>query len=159
MDVHASLRFLRMSPRKVRLVINTVRGLSVRAAETRLSFLEKGASEPVLKLLRSAMANAEHNFHLDKESLFVKSITADGGPTIKRSRPRAFGRSAVIRKRTTHIMLVLGSKDGSAPAASAAKAESGVESAPAPAAPKKRAPAAKKTTAPKKAAAKPASEA
>ena len=111
MDVQASLRFLRMSPRKVRLVINAVRGLSVKAAETRLSFLEKGASEPVLKLLRSAMANAEHNFKLDKDTLFVKKITADGGPTIKRSRPRAFGRAATIRKRTTHIMLVLGSKE------------------------------------------------
>lgn len=145
MDVHASLRFLRMSPRKVRLVINTVRGLSVKAAETRLSFLDKGASEPVLKLIRSAMANAEHNFKIDKETLFVKHITADGGPTIKRSRPRAFGRAATIRKRTTHIELILSSKIESAPSA--------------PAALTKRAPAAKKTTAPKKAAAQPASEA
>lgn len=96
-----------MSPRKVRLVVNAVRGLPVRAAETRLNFLPKLAAQPVLKLLRSAMANAEHNFHLDKETLFIKTITADGGPTLSRSRPRAFGRAAPIRKRTTHINLVL----------------------------------------------------
>ncbi len=100
-----------MSPRKVRLVINTIRGLSVTAAETRLQFLPKLASEPVLKLLRSAIANAEHNFHLKKEDLVVKTITADGGPTISRSRPRAFGRAAPIHKRTTHINLVLATKD------------------------------------------------
>lgn len=111
MDVHASLRYLRMSPRKVRLVINAIRGLSVTAAETRLQFLPKLASEPVLKLLRSAIANAEHNFHLKKEDLVVKTITADGGPTMSRFRPRAFGRAAPIRKRTTHINLVLATKD------------------------------------------------
>ncbi len=107
MDIHASLRSLRMSPRKVRLVINTIRGLSATAADTRLSFLKKGAALPVQKLLRSAIANAEHNFHLDKEGLIVKTVTADGGPTLKRNRPRAFGRGSAIRKRTTHLMLIL----------------------------------------------------
>lgn len=107
MDIHASLRNLRMSPRKVRLVIDTVRGLNVQKAEVLLTFLKKDAAEPVLKLIRSAMANADHNFHLAKESLYVKHIVADGGPTIKRSRPRAFGRGATIRKRTTHISLIL----------------------------------------------------
>ncbi len=107
MDVHAFLRSLRISPRKVRLVIDTVRGKSVKEADIRLSLLNKGAALPVLKLLRSAVANAEHNFKLDADSLFVKSITADGGPTLKRSRPRAFGRGAPIRKRTTHLSIVL----------------------------------------------------
>jgi len=107
MDVHASLRFLRMSPRKVRLVVDAIRGLSVSAAETKLNFLPKLAAQPVHKLLRSAMANADHNFHLKPETLFIKMIVADGGPTLKRSRPRAFGRAAPIRKRTTHITLVL----------------------------------------------------
>ncbi len=107
MDVHASLRFLRMSPRKVRLVINAVRGLPAVEADTRLQFMQKGAARPVLKLLRSAMANAEHNFQLHAETLVIKTITADGGPTTKRSRPRAMGRSAPIRKRSTHIHLVL----------------------------------------------------
>jgi large subunit ribosomal protein L22 len=98
-----------MSPRKVRLVIDTIRGLSVKDAEVRLSFIPKAAARPVLKLLRSAVANAEHNFHLSKDGLTVARITADGGPTLKRHRPRAFGRAAMIRKRTTHILLTLSS--------------------------------------------------
>ncbi|HEU0051146.1 MAG TPA: 50S ribosomal protein L22 [Patescibacteria group bacterium] len=110
MDVHASLRSLRMSPRKVRLVIDAVRGAQALNAETQLSFMKQAAALPVLKLLRSAMANAEHNFHLHKEDLFIKTITADGGPALKRFRPRAFGRGAPIRKRTTHIQLVLALK-------------------------------------------------
>lgn len=96
-----------MSPRKVRLVVNTIRGLSVAAAETQLNFLPKLAAQPVLKLLNSAIANAEHNFKLDKKDLYVKFIVADGGPTLKRFRPRAFGRAAPIRKRTTHVSLIL----------------------------------------------------
>lgn len=99
-----------MAPRKVRLVIDAVRGLPAMAADTRLSFMNQAAREPVQKLLRSAMANAEHNFHLKKEDLIVQTITADGGPTIKRSRPRARGSAAPIRKRTTHIMIVLAPK-------------------------------------------------
>ncbi len=114
MDVHASLRYLRMAPRKVRLVIDAVRGLPVMAADTRLTFMKQGAVEPVQKLLRSAIANAEHNFHLKKEDLIIKTITADGGPTLKRSRPRARGSAAPIRKRTTHIMIVLGMKNAKA---------------------------------------------
>lgn len=110
MEVNASLRFLRMSPRKVRLIVNAIRGLDVKMAETRLVFMPKLAAEPVLKLLKSAVANAEHNFQLNKDDLFIKSIVADGGPTLKRSRARAFGRAAPIRKRTTHIMLVLAPK-------------------------------------------------
>ncbi|MCC7522650.1 50S ribosomal protein L22 [Candidatus Uhrbacteria bacterium] len=123
MDVHASLRFLRMSPRKVRLVVDAVRGLPVAAAETRLQFLPKLAAEPVLKLLRSAIANAEHNFHLNKEDLVIKTIVADQGPTIKRSRPRAFGRAAPIRKRTTHISLTLATKSEAKAAKAEAKAK------------------------------------
>ncbi len=131
MNVTASLRYLRMSPRKVRLVINAIRGLDAQTAETRLRFMAQGPAEPVLKLLRSAMANAEHNFHLKREDLLVKTITADGGPTVKRARPRAFGRSAPIRKRTTHIHLVLALKNAAASmkevAAAPAKAEAKVK--------------------------------
>jgi large subunit ribosomal protein L22 len=96
-----------MSPRKVRLVIDAVRGLSVLEADQRLQFILKDAARPVLKLLRSAVANAEHNFHLSKEALFVKAISADGGAVLKRFRPRAFGRAAPLRKRTSHINLVI----------------------------------------------------
>lgn len=107
MDVHASLRHLRMAPRKVRLIVDMVRGLPVAEATLRLSFVQREAARPVLKLLKSAIANAEHNFKLDPAVLVVKKITADGGTTLKRSRPRAMGRAAPIRKRTTHINLVL----------------------------------------------------
>lgn len=96
-----------MSPRKVRLVVDVIRGKAVPLAVTHLQFLQKEAARPVLKLLQSAMANAEHNFKLDPSTLRVKSVVADGGPTLKRWRPRAFGRAAPIRKRTTHITLVL----------------------------------------------------
>ncbi|MCC7357652.1 50S ribosomal protein L22 [Candidatus Uhrbacteria bacterium] len=107
MDVKASLRHLRMAPRKVRLIVDLIRGMKATDAETRLSFVQRDAVLPVLKLLRSAMANAEHNFKIDRSALFVKLITADGGATLKRSRPRAQGRAAPIRKRTTHINLIL----------------------------------------------------
>jgi large subunit ribosomal protein L22 len=107
MDINASLRHLRMSPRKVRLVVDVVRGLPVNDAETRLAFVYKDAARPVLKLLQSAIANAEHNFKLDRSTLYVKTITADAGVTLKRSMPRAQGRATPIRKRTTHITIVL----------------------------------------------------
>ena len=112
MDIHASLRSLRMSPRKVRLVIDAIRGLSATEADTRLAFIKKAAALPVQNLLRSSIANAEHNFHVNREDLIVKTITADGGQTIKRFRPRAFGRGAPIRKRTTHINIVLVDRQG-----------------------------------------------
>ncbi len=110
-----------MAPRKVRLIVDTIRGKSALDAETRLSFMKQAAAEPVLKLLRSAMANASHNFHMEKGDLMIKSIVADGGPMLKRSRPRAFGRSAPIRKRTTHITIVLISRKETQPEAAPGK--------------------------------------
>lgn len=107
MEVKAILRHLRMAPRKVRLIVDAVRGLGVAEAETRLKFIQREAARPVLKLLQSAVANAEHNFKLDREKLFIRTIVADAGTTLKRSRPRAMGRAAPIRKRTTHISIVL----------------------------------------------------
>lgn len=139
MDVHAFLRSLRMSPRKVRLVIDAVRGKSVKDADIRLSLMKKDAALPVLKLLRSAVANAEHNFKLSADSLYIKTITADGGPTLKRSRARAFGRAAPIRKRTTHISIVVADR-AEAPAK---QAEAKVAK---PAAKKKAAPAKKSSS-------------
>jgi large subunit ribosomal protein L22 len=115
MEVQAHLRNLRMSPRKVRLVIDLVRGKGVNTALTQLSFLKKDAAEPVFKLIKSAMANAAHNHQLDASTLRIKTITADGGPVLKRFRPRAHGSAAPIRKRTTHISLTL--TDEPAPAA------------------------------------------
>ncbi len=107
MEVIAKLKSLRIAPRKVRLVAGLIRRMPAEAAEKQLVFLNKASSLPVLKLLRSAMANAEHNFKLDKQSLWVKTITVDGGMTIKRFRPRAHGSAAPIRKRTSHVTLIL----------------------------------------------------
>ncbi len=154
MDVHAKLRYLRMSPRKVRLIIDVIRGMKAEEAETRLTFLPKAAAYPVLKLLRSAMANAEHNFKLSRADLWVKTVMADGGPTLHRWQPRAMGRATPIRKRTTHVTLVLSDEK---PAAKPAKrgikkavaAPTGTPEAKKPAA---RKPAAKKPTAKKAAA-------
>ncbi len=121
MEVQAKARFIRQSPRKVRLVIDVIRGLQVHQAQTQLRFMKKVAALPVLKLLNSAIANAEHNFQLSADSLFVKTITADGGPVLHRWTPKAFGRAAPIRKRMSHISIVLASKDGEVKAAPAAE--------------------------------------
>ncbi len=110
MEVRATLRFLRQSPKKVRLVVGLVRGMDVAEAEAQLRFAVKKAARPVLKLLRSAVANAENNFKLDPKTLYIKRIFVDEGPTLKRWRPRAFGRASMIRKRTSHITIILGEK-------------------------------------------------
>lgn len=107
MEVKASLRNLLMAPRKVRLVVDLVRGLPVAEAELRLQFCRQAPARPVLKLLKSAIANAEHNFKLDASALRIKTITADGGPVFKRTMQRAMGSGSMIRKRQTHINLVL----------------------------------------------------
>lgn len=109
MEVLAKLKFLRMSPRKVRLVADAIRGIKVDQALARLNLLTKAASRPVLKLLESAIANAEHNFKLEGKNLFVKKIFVDGGPMLKRFKPRAFGRGAPIHRHTSHITIVLDS--------------------------------------------------
>ncbi len=107
-EITAKLNYLRMAPRKVRLVADLLRGKSVTEAERVLHFARERASSPLLKLLRSAVANARHNFNIQKpEVLRVRSITVNTGPMLKRSRPRAFGRAFPIRKRTSHVSLVL----------------------------------------------------
>ncbi|HBL39425.1 TPA: 50S ribosomal protein L22 [Candidatus Uhrbacteria bacterium] len=107
MKVFAHARHLRMSPRKVRLIADLVRGLDVSSARRQLMVSKKAASDIVLKLLNSAAANAEHNFQLPTDHLRIVSITVDGGPVLYRYRPRAFGRSAPIRKRTSHVTIAL----------------------------------------------------
>lgn len=111
-EVKAAARFVRMSPKKVRLIIDQIRGKSVVAADHYLQFVQRTAAQPVSKLLKSAVANAEHNFNLDTKDLVVKQVTANEGPIIKRYRPRAFGRAGMIRKRTTHIEMTLTSTTG-----------------------------------------------
>jgi len=117
MEIKAKLKFVRMSPRKTRWVIDLVRGLNVDEAADQLRFMSKAAAVPVLKLLNSGIANAVNNFKLKKENLYIKAITVDGGPVLKRWRARAFGRAAPIRKRSAHINLVLGERvEGAEPA-------------------------------------------
>lgn len=115
-EVSATLRNLQMSPRKVRLVADLIRGASVKEAQTQLQFSAKGASKPVLKLLNSAIANADHNFNLDTSSLRIKTILVNEGPVLKRFMPRAFGRATTIRKRMSHVKIVLEGEEGTAPA-------------------------------------------
>ena len=107
MEAKAKLKHLRVSPQKVRLVLDAIRGLKVTTAQAQLSLMNKSASEPILKLLDSAVANAENNFDLKKDNLIVKEVFAGDGPTLKRWMPRAFGRATPIRKRTTHIDITL----------------------------------------------------
>lgn len=107
----AKLRFLRMSPRKVRLVADLVRGKRVNDALAQLSFSKKAAARPVRKLIESAVANAVENHKLEREALYIKEIMVDGGPTMKRFRPRAHGRAGMIRKRMSHVQVVLAEKE------------------------------------------------
>ena len=103
----AIARHVRVSPMKARRVINLVRGLPAKQALTVLQFAPQAASEPVYKVLASAIANAENNERLDPDSLLVSEAYVDEGPTLKRFRPRAQGRAYRIRKRTCHITVVV----------------------------------------------------
>ena len=99
----ARARYVRVTPMKARRVVDLIRGRSARDALAVLEFAPQAASGPVLKVLASAMANAENNLALDPDSLIVSSAFVDEGPTLKRFRPRAQGRAYRIRKRTSHI--------------------------------------------------------
>ncbi len=107
MDVKAKARYVRMAPRKVRLVVGVIRGLSVAAARAQLRVMPKHAAEVVLKVLNSAVANAVHNHKMNASILRVRSVTVDGGPILYRHRPRAMGRSVPVRKRTSHITIIV----------------------------------------------------
>jgi large subunit ribosomal protein L22 len=111
MKVKAQAKYIRQSPYKVRRVLDLVRGLPVGEAEDVLRLTQRGATEPVAKVLRSAVANAEHNFALDADDLVVAEAYADEGPTLKRYRPRARGRATRIRKRTSHITIVVSDRN------------------------------------------------
>ena len=107
MEVKAKVKFIKISPRKVRLVADVIRGLEVNKALDQLSFLKKQAVKPIMKLIDSAVANAENNFELKKNNLLIKEIKVDEGPTLHRWMPRARGRATPVRKRTSHVSLVL----------------------------------------------------
>ena len=101
----AKATYVRVTPMKARRVIDLIRDLPAQEALTILKFAPQAASEPVSKVLASAIANAEHNFSLDPETLIVSRAFVDEGPTLKRFRPRAQGRANRIRKRTSHITI------------------------------------------------------
>ncbi len=103
----AIAKYVRISSRKVKSVIDLIRGLSVADAKAVLMGTPNGATEPVSKVLNSAVANAENNMNLSADNLFVAEVYADQGPTLKRFRPRAQGRATRIRKRTSHITIIL----------------------------------------------------
>jgi large subunit ribosomal protein L22 len=107
MEVRARLRFARLGPRKARLVADLIRGKRSEEALNILSFTKKAAAKMILKLLKSAVANATQKKTIDIDRLFIKKITVDQGPTMKRYQPRALGRATMIRKRTSHITIVL----------------------------------------------------
>ncbi len=107
MEVRAKTKYLRISPRKLRLQADLIRGKMVREAEDILLALRTKGARMLYKTLQSAISNAEHNFKLKKENLFIKILTVDGGPVLKRYVPKAFGRAGGIRKPTSHITIVL----------------------------------------------------
>jgi large subunit ribosomal protein L22 len=111
-QVKATARYIRMSPHKVRRVLDQIRGRSYREALIILEFMPYKACEPILKVLRSAAANAEHNEGLNRADLIVSEAFADQGPILRRFRPRAQGRAYQIRKPTCHITIAVAPGDG-----------------------------------------------
>lgn len=107
MEVKAVTRYVRIAPRKVRLVTELVKGKSAEEALTILKFLPKKAAGLVSKTLQSAVANAEQNPNIDVDTLYIKRIFVDGGPSMKRWRARAMGRATRIVKRSSHITIIL----------------------------------------------------
>ncbi|MBD3367049.1 MAG: 50S ribosomal protein L22 [Candidatus Eisenbacteria bacterium] len=113
MEARARKRFVRMAPRKVRQVIDLIRGQNVDESLQTLHYMKRAASAPVEKTLRSAVSNlfqSEEGSHLDTSDLVVKEAYVDEGPTMKRYMPRAMGRATMVRKRTSHITVVVGDR-------------------------------------------------
>ena len=111
MEAKAIARYVRVSPRKARVVVALVRGKSVPQAQEILAFTNRGIAETVEKVLNSAVANAENLHHVRPEALYVKECYVDEGPTLKRIRPRAKGSASRINKRTAHITIVVATRE------------------------------------------------
>jgi len=107
MKITAKLNYLRIAPRKMRLLVDLIRGEKIEKAIILLDFSIKKGSKPLKKVLEQAIANAENNFQLEKSSLYISKITIDEGPKLKRWRARARGRAARIEKKTSHVSLTL----------------------------------------------------
>jgi large subunit ribosomal protein L22 len=110
MQAKAVARTVRIAPRKARLVVDLIRGKHVGEAVAILRHTNKAASPIVEKVLKSAIANAEHNYEMDANNLYVTEAYVNEGPTLKRYRPRAMGRASQINKRTSHITIVVSEK-------------------------------------------------
>ena len=149
MEARAQARYVRVTPQKARRVVDLIRGMNASDAQAVLAFAPQAASEPIGKVLASAVANAANNHAMDARSLVVSAAFVDEGPTMKRIRPRAQGRAYRIRKRSSHITVVV--SDGQSnisparvsAAKKAAKAVADEEATPAKKAPAKKAPAKK----------------
>ena len=111
METRAVAKYIRITPRKVRIVLDLIRGKNVAEAFAILKFTPKAGADVVEKVLRSAVANAENNFDMDADKLFVKTAYADQGPTLKRIHPRSRGQAFKILKRTTHVTIVVDEKN------------------------------------------------
>ena len=111
MEATAILRYVRISPRKVKIVADLIRGKSIAEASAILAHTPKAASEPILKLLKSAVSNAEANHGMNVENLYVSQIFACPGPILKRIMPRAQGRAYRINKRTSHVTISVKERD------------------------------------------------
>ena len=111
MEARANLKYARISPRKVKIVCDLIRGKDVDTAMAILATTPKAASELMIKLLKSATANAENNFGMDHDKLYVSETFANPGPILKRGMPRAQGRMYRINKRTSHITIVVAEKE------------------------------------------------
>ncbi|MCI8650026.1 MAG: 50S ribosomal protein L22 [Anaerotruncus sp.] len=111
MQAKASLRHARIAPRKVQIVLDLIRNKPADQAMAILKHTPKAACEPLEKLLKSAIANAENNFNMDRESLFVSECYVTPGPTMKRIRPRAQGRAFRVLKRTSHVFITVAERE------------------------------------------------
>ncbi|MBA4418562.1 MAG: 50S ribosomal protein L22 [Syntrophus sp. (in: bacteria)] len=107
MEIVARARMIRISPRKVRLIVDLIKKKNINDASGLLTYMPQKASAILKKLLDSAVANAKQKKYVDIDNLYVKNVLVDGGPTMKRFMPRAMGRATKIRKRTSHITMVL----------------------------------------------------
>ena len=106
----ARAKYVRISPRKARAVIDLIRGKALREAESILKFTAHKGTESIGKVLKSAAANAEHNYEMDRDLLYVKTAFVDAGPVMKRMMPRAQGRGDIIKKRSSHITIIIGER-------------------------------------------------
>ena len=112
MEARAVAKYIRISPRKARLVVDLIRGKSVDEAEAVLRFTPNRAAEAAIKVLKSAAANAENNLHLNRDELKVMAAYVDEGPSLKRYKPRAQGRADRMLHRMSHITVVVGTREG-----------------------------------------------